>query len=296
MKTALTIIALALALTGCDTGMGPDTNPPVDPTYYTVSFDVDGTITNQSVESGQKATQPATPTKDSYSFAGWAYQSKTSAGLDYDFSKPVTEDLTLTARWSALPVYTVTFDSGVSSQSVIQGNKASKPDDPTNAPHNFLGWYTGSSLYDFSAPVTSNVTLTAKWTKTVIVEDKVMYTSTVSYTSVTIPWTKTGSITLDLNAKTFSNMTISETNHKTSVTTTVAKEYASGTYVIDGNKISFTITACETTSSYVGQTAVYSMDSDAWTWQEDPAMYGFSRTTTPTTVTREVVTSHTIEQ
>lgn len=291
MKTALTIITLALALTGCDTGMGPDTNPPVDPTYYTVSFDVDGTITNQSVESGQKATQPATPTKDSYSFAGWAYQSKTSAGLDYDFSKPVTEDLTLTARWSALPVYTVTFDSGVSSQSVIQGNKASKPDDPTNAPHNFLGWYNGENAYDFNSAVTSNVSLIAKWTQTIVVEDVVKYESTSTSTYLGKEYTYVGYVTMDLNAQTFENYWVSQsTNGVESLKNTT---FALGTFVPTSTGIEFTITS----GTGVGKTTNYTVNGSEWTWTADPSFRGFGWSNDPTTtVTKTVITSHTIEQ
>ena len=46
--------------------------------------------------------------------------------------------------------------------------KAKKPKDPTASGYTFGGWYTDKdckSAYDFSAPVTEDVTLYAKWTK-----------------------------------------------------------------------------------------------------------------------------------
>ena len=66
--------------------------------------------------------------------------------------------------------YTVTFDSkggsAVASQTVVNGRTASKPGDPTQAGHTFVGWFEDESctnLYDFSAVVTHNLTLYAKW-------------------------------------------------------------------------------------------------------------------------------------
>ena len=77
--------------------------------------------------------------------------------------------------------FTVTFDSNggsdVSSQTVAEGGKATKPADPTKAftltaglyegtppTHcTFAGWQKGGAAYDFNTPVTANITLTATW-------------------------------------------------------------------------------------------------------------------------------------
>ena len=69
------------------------------------------------------------------------------------------------------PTYTVTFDSNggseVASQTVTNGQKATKPEAPTKTgdktSYVFLGWYNGTAAYDFDSPVTANITLTAKW-------------------------------------------------------------------------------------------------------------------------------------
>lgn len=68
--------------------------------------------------------------------------------------------------------YTVTFDSdggtAVSPQAIEEGNKVTKPTDPTKSGNTFDGWYSDSSLttaWDFdSDTVTTDVTLYAKWT------------------------------------------------------------------------------------------------------------------------------------
>ena len=73
--------------------------------------------------------------------------------------------------------YKVTFDlnydTGTGSnvyttQDVIYGEAAVKPDDPARDGWIFGGWYTESgceNLYDFSTPVTGNITLYAKWAR-----------------------------------------------------------------------------------------------------------------------------------
>lgn len=65
--------------------------------------------------------------------------------------------------------YTVTFDSdkgsAVSSQSIISGEKATAPKNPTRKNYTFAGWYNGNTKYDFNTPVTANLSLKAKWTK-----------------------------------------------------------------------------------------------------------------------------------
>lgn len=66
-------------------------------------------------------------------------------------------------------VYTVTFDSNggsaVTPQVRPKGAAVVKPADPTLDGWDFGGWYIGEDAYDFTQPVTANLTLTAKWTQ-----------------------------------------------------------------------------------------------------------------------------------
>lgn len=66
--------------------------------------------------------------------------------------------------------YTVTFDtnrgSKIKAQTVEEGSKANKPSDPTKTGYKFVDWYTDKELttpFDFSTPITSDITLYAKW-------------------------------------------------------------------------------------------------------------------------------------
>lgn len=73
--------------------------------------------------------------------------------------------------------FTVTFDanggSEVSSQKIESGKKATSPDS-TKTGYYLSGWYNGETVFDFRTPITSDLTLRAKWTayKYTIVFDK----------------------------------------------------------------------------------------------------------------------------
>lgn len=137
------------------------------PATHTIRFDTaDGTtIPAQTVTDGSMATKPADPTRKGYTFNGWAVN-----GQPYDFSTPVTADLTITAEWVPLPVeHTVLFDAGDGSKptptTVEDGKPVDKPKDPTRKGYTFDGWLLNGKAYDFTQPVTGDITLTGSWTR-----------------------------------------------------------------------------------------------------------------------------------
>ena len=132
---------------------------------YTVKFDSSGgsAVEAQTVDAGGTATKPADPTWNGFEFEGW-YQAD---GTAYDFSSKVTGDLTLYASWSR-NVYVVKFDSAggsaVDAQTVVGGNAAKQPADPTWNGYKFEGWtLEDGTAYDFTSPVMGNLTLYASW-------------------------------------------------------------------------------------------------------------------------------------
>ena len=71
-----------------------------------------------------------------------------------------------TFNGGVIGAYTVTFQSEGGSEvaSQIRANApAARPADPTKEGYTFIGWYNGESEWDFEAPVTADLTLTAKW-------------------------------------------------------------------------------------------------------------------------------------
>lgn len=63
---------------------------------YTVTFNTDGgsKVEAVKVKRNKSIEKPADPTKEGYKFVSWQI-----ADVDYDFSYPVTSDLTITAKW-----------------------------------------------------------------------------------------------------------------------------------------------------------------------------------------------------
>ena len=136
---------------------------------YTVSFDSVGgsSVDVETADYETPVTKPEDPTKTGYTFGGW-YTDEACTNA-YDFSQPVTKDMTLHAKWT-INTHTVTFDSlegsPVDVETADYGTPVTKPEDPTKTGYTFGGWYTDEACtkaYDFATPVTGDRILYAKW-------------------------------------------------------------------------------------------------------------------------------------
>lgn len=156
----LSIASFSLTLAAC--GGSPQT--------YNVTFESNGgtKVASQQVESGKTAAKPEDPKKDGYDFRAW--YSDEALGKEYKFDTAVTTDITLYAGWDTA-AYTVTFDYNYdgaepATQTVDIGGKVIRPEDPEREEYTFMGWYTDEACtneYDFTAELTSDVTLYASW-------------------------------------------------------------------------------------------------------------------------------------
>lgn len=174
--TQTTNININYVNTCCTNGSSTNCNDNcLNNVYHSVIFDSNGgtSVRTQTVKHGEYAVYKST-SRPGYEFLGWYLN-----GEKYDFSTPVTEKITLVAKWEKKAtetpsddkeIYIVDFDSNggsrVSSQKVEEGERVSRPSNPTRDCYDFVGWYTNASLtkkYDFSTPVTSDMTLYAKW-------------------------------------------------------------------------------------------------------------------------------------
>ena len=85
---------------------GPASNST--PTFYTVSFDVQGgsTVESLTVEQGKTVTKPADPVKASFTFSGWHKERECTTPWNFT-TDTVTADITLYAKWIPIPPATV---------------------------------------------------------------------------------------------------------------------------------------------------------------------------------------------
>lgn len=135
------------------------------------TFTADGTTfaPAQTIDRGGKFTEPAEPSKENHTFAGWYNGDK-----PFDFDADTTNApnvLELVAKWD-INKYTVQFVSehGSFADQTIEHGKTIKTDELTIPPvegFTFDGWYADENRtieFDFTQPITSNTTVYAKWT------------------------------------------------------------------------------------------------------------------------------------
>ena len=135
------------------------------------TFTADGTTfaPTQTIDRGGKFTEPAAPSKENHTFAGWY-----NGDEPFDFDADTTNAhnvLNLVAKWD-INQYTVKFvsDHGSFADQTIEHGKPIDTGELTIPPvegFTFDGWYTDDAYkteFDFSTPITSNTTVYAKWT------------------------------------------------------------------------------------------------------------------------------------
>ena len=135
------------------------------------TFTADGeSISTQTIDRGGKFTEPAAPSKENHTFAGW-YNGDEKFDFDADTTN-APNVLELVAKWEKSK-YTVQFvsDYGSFADQTIEHGKPIDTDKltiPTVEGYTFDGWYaddTRTKEFDFSTPITSNTTVYAKWEK-----------------------------------------------------------------------------------------------------------------------------------
>ena len=134
------------------------------------TFTADGTTfaQPQTIDRGGKFTEPAAPSKENHTFAGW-YNGDEKFDFDADTTN-APNVLELVAKWD-INQYTVKFVSehgdAPTSQNVKYNGTATDPGTLTEEGYTFDGWYADdnySKKFDFTKPITSNTTVYAKWT------------------------------------------------------------------------------------------------------------------------------------
>ena len=157
----------------------------------------DGNETMQGVaDSDGVMRQPAEPTREGYTFAGWywhadysGYTDEQKAADKVDFSQPVQSDVNIYAQWTKNAdqneidvLYAANGGQFATGETFQQGLTDSdgvmrQPSEPTREGYTFDGWYwhadysgytdeqKAADKVDFSQPVQSDVNIYAQWTK-----------------------------------------------------------------------------------------------------------------------------------
>lgn len=135
------------------------------------TFTADGTTfaQPQTIDRGGKFTEPAAPSKENHTFAGW-YNGDEKFDFDADTTN-APNVLNLVAKWD-INQYTVQFVSEhgntPTSQNVPYNEPATDPGKLTAEGYTFIGWYTDHTCtteFDFNTPITGDTKVYAKWEK-----------------------------------------------------------------------------------------------------------------------------------
>ena len=126
-------------------------------------------IFKQSIDRGKKFKEPAEPSKENHTFAGW-YNGDEKFDFDADTTN-APNVLNLVAKWD-INQYTVKFVSehvSFANQTIEHGKtiKTDKLTIPDVDGYTFGGWYADEkhiTEFDFTKPITDNTTVYAKWT------------------------------------------------------------------------------------------------------------------------------------
>lgn len=136
------------------------------------TFTADGTTLApaQTIDRGGKFTEPAAPSKENHTFAGW-YNGDEKFDFDADTTN-APNVLNLVAKWD-INKYTVQFVSehGSFADQTIEHGKPIDTDKltiPEAEGYTFDGWYADDNhtvKFNFSTPITGDTKVYAKWEK-----------------------------------------------------------------------------------------------------------------------------------
>ena len=139
---------------------------------YTVKFvSNQGSFADQTIEHGKPIDtgKLTIPEVEGYTFDGWYADDNYST--EFDFTKPITGDTTIYAKWTANDYY-VSFvtehGDPPTSQNVKYNGTADDPGKLTEEGYTFVGWYADAAHtteFDFSTPITGDTKVYAKWEK-----------------------------------------------------------------------------------------------------------------------------------
>ena len=135
------------------------------PILETASMDSQPLTLNKRNDAWQTDIPAHTPGQATILITGKQDNQPFTRSLEYSVDQPLTRDVQPSS------IYKVSFDTTGGSQApqpqqvpYPYGRVQRPSPDPTRSGYQFDGWFTGNTAYNFSTPVTKNITLSAKWT------------------------------------------------------------------------------------------------------------------------------------
>ena len=130
---------------------------------FTVKFNSNGgsKVEDAKVIDGKTVSEPSNVTKDGYVLDGWYLGEE-----KFNFTTPITKDITLKARWNDGEKINVIFtvDGATYKTVAVKENaKVSKPANPTKKGYKFVEWQLNGAAFDFNTKITEEITLTASF-------------------------------------------------------------------------------------------------------------------------------------
>ncbi len=157
LSVLLMVLIVGFALISCD-----KTPAKVKVTFKTTDTNVEVF----EIDKNTTVNELQAPTREGYEFLYWSLEGE----QEFNFETLIAGDIVLVANWRELENYTVTFNSmggsEVSAVVVLENKAVSKPADPEKEGFIFEYWYLEEGVeFDFSTPITGNITLTAFWSE-----------------------------------------------------------------------------------------------------------------------------------
>ncbi len=141
---------------------------------YTVTYSTSGSgVSNvtgirdgSSLAQHQEGYTLPTTTWNGYVFDKWTYVDAQGNTAEFTVNVPITGNITVTAQWNKIHIVTFMNNSVLYGEKVqvVNGQTVAKPvTDPDITNGAFNAWYLGTEAYDFTKPVTGDLTLVANY-------------------------------------------------------------------------------------------------------------------------------------
>ncbi len=138
--------------------------------YFTVEFryEDNSLAFKTTIEEGRSISQiPAPKTIEGYEFTRWYYFDNASQKQTFDKDLFIfNADTIIYAEYNVLQ-FEVTFNADNNTANTVvkvdYSNTVARPAPPTKEGFDFIDWFAGDYKFQFDTPITSDLTLTAKW-------------------------------------------------------------------------------------------------------------------------------------